>query len=73
MNEVEQDKLFFKEAKRQISKLKNQNDELHEALKYAYELLKDQAEKGRYPEKALQENGGEGFRPIELALKQIES
>lgn len=39
MNRVEQDKLFFKEAKRQISKLKKDNAEMLEALKDAEKII----------------------------------
>lgn len=46
--------------------------ELYEALKYAYELLNDQAEKGYYPVKALAENGGNGYEPIIKALDSYE-
>jgi len=47
--------------------------QLYEALKYAYELLLDQAETGHYPIKALAENGGKGYEPIQTAIKACES
>lgn len=47
--------------------------QLYEALKYAYELLLDQAETGHYPLKALTENGGKGYEPIQAAIKACES
>ena len=33
MNRIEQDKMFFDEAKRQITELKEQNKKMYEALK----------------------------------------
>jgi hypothetical protein len=45
--------------------------EIEKALEYALMLLNDQANKGRYPEIALQENGGKGFQPITEALELI--
>ncbi|MGB0977591.1 MAG: hypothetical protein ACPGSG_11460 [Prolixibacteraceae bacterium] len=47
--------------------------QVKEALEYALKLLKDQADKGMYPELALQENGGKGFSPIVEALEQIDT
>lgn len=46
----------------------SQIKEIQDALEYTLMLLKDQAEHGRYPELALQENGGKGFQPISDAL-----
>lgn len=48
-------------------------NQLYEALKYAYELLLDQAKTGHYPFKALVENGGKGYEPIQTAIKAVES
>ncbi len=50
----------------------NQIKEIQVALEYALMLLKDQAERGQYPELALQENGGKGFQPISDALNIIQ-
>jgi hypothetical protein len=52
---------------------KMENDKIKKALKYALMLLMDQAEKGLYPEAALQENGGQGFKPITDALESLEN
>jgi hypothetical protein len=46
--------------------------QIKDALQYALKLLKHEAEKGRYPELALQEKGGEGFQPITKAIDLIE-
>jgi len=48
-------------------------EQLYKALKYAYELLLDQAETGHYPVKALAENGGQGYEQIQTAIKACES
>ena len=47
--------------------------EIEDALEYALMLLKDQANKGKYPELALQENGGKGFQPITDALNRVKN
>lgn len=47
-------------------------NKLYEALVYAYELLKEQAETGHYPVNALAENGGKGYEPITNALRACE-
>lgn len=47
-------------------------EQIKHALQYALRLFKDQADKGKYPELALQENGGEGIRPITKALELLE-
>jgi hypothetical protein len=49
----------------------NQKKKIQDALEYALTILKDQAERGLYPELALQENGGSGFQPISDALDLI--
>lgn len=46
--------------------------EIKDALQYALKLLKHEAEQGKYPELALQENGGKGFQPITEAIDLIE-
>lgn len=47
--------------------------EIKDALEYALMLLQNQANNGKYPELALQENGGKGFQPIINALNQIKN
>jgi len=53
----------------ELEKIEKVNVELLDSLKYAYTLLLQQADAGRYPEKALAENGGEGYTPIASAIK----
>jgi hypothetical protein len=51
--------------------MKNINS-IKRGLEYALKILQDQADKGLYPESALQENGGEGFKPITDALESVD-